>query len=1134
MKKSVKYYLYLMLFSSITSTVFAGGRSIPPGNVDDNIALGKTYTMSEPPNYSLCTDAGDVVQLTDDYTHTETSSMWTQISTVGWVVKSPIITIDMGVVQPIKGVSFYTSSRGTAGVYWPTAINIKVSNDNINYYSIGDLVSLSNQENSAPPSPDNLYRSHCYQTTNLTAHGRYVSFEVVRNGSFVFVDEIKVIRGNNLLLGQNIALNKTYTMTPDPNYSLCTDQGDISQLTDGIYYTGASSFWTQAAYTVGWNWISSPEINIDLGSVQPIEGISFNTAAGTESAGVSCPISILVMVSDNGSTYYRAGEITSLSTEHGSPQPFTQSGSLIHSYWTDRLATYGRYVKIIPTSAGVFLFTDEIEIYKGHDGMLNQSRGTAVTDLSTLLKKDQIRGGTARRIMLDIQDVQQQTDNENTLTALERDDIESLLDESANELIYLADADPTIFETELPLNTSHFRVFSALQKLWSAQGKSGLIGWITSPWEPLIPTQEIGTIPANTGLKVTMMQNEYRTVAFNLSNASAIDMAVSVNITGLPGGTNPSYVKVKEVTWTDTIAGIPVIAALPDADSDASGYIITIPAGMTRQICLTLHPTNSNPGRYGIFNGSITAGTVSVPIKLKLSRLSFPEQPALSLGGWDYTNKDSDNGMTLLNRSALIAKLRENFVDTTWATNTVMPSTVSFTQLDNWINRWTNVRNYRIFLNVNETFKGYQMGTQNFSNAVTAWINAYAAHWITLGLNLNQIGLHLLDEPRTANDAAIIINWANVINAAQPDIKIWINPVYSDPQNWGSLFAVSDILCPVRPAFIIQSESYRNVYRNSGKSLSFYSCIAGGALDYYSYYRLQAWTSWKENARSMFFWSFTTTGGASSWNEYNAALYNSCPVFLDPADSVVITGKRMEAIREGIEDYEYLNMLQTRINTLSASGGHPKLAAAQLLLDGAADIVLNATDASKLYLSMSKDRKIADQKRTEILAMLESLNNISDGKVSIFNPAPNYSLCTDGDDEIQLTDNYTYVGTSSMWSRLSTVGWVWKNPTITIDLGAIQPIKGISFYTTARGAAGVYWPTAINIKVSDDNINYSNVGDLVSLSNQENGSPPTPDNLYRLHCYQTNTLVTQGRYVSLEIVPNGAFVFVDEINIFEN
>jgi hypothetical protein len=1148
----ISFSAVAMLCMGLVTAAIAGGRPMPPGNVDDNIALGKTYTMSPAPNYPLCSDSpGDATQLTDGYNYAGTSSLWVQLSTVGWAWLSttPAITIDLGVVQPIKGVSFYTAARGNAGVYWPSAINLEVSNDNINYYSIGDLVSLNNIENGAPPPPDNTNRLYCFRTNTLTAHGRFVRLTVTPSGSSVFVDEIKVIRGSNSLLGQNIALNKTYTLSSPPNYPYCTDAGDSTQLTDGNYTSGFS-FWTQLS-TVGWNylcvnanWIS---IDIDLGQIQPIEGISFNTAGGF--AGVLWPWAISVLVSDDGVNYYNAGELVTLSSEHGQPP---QYGYLVRSYWTDRLATHGRYVKIIPSFI-YFVFVDEIEVYQGSNGMLAQpSRGTAASDITDYVKKNQNRGGIARRIVLDAQDVQAQTDAQTGLAQAVRDQINSLLSTSLNELVYLPDSDPATFQAVLPLsydmnyptqNITHARVFRALAKLRQAQGETSLSAWqASSQWDPISPTQTYTA--GSPAITVRMLQNEYRSAAFNLSNPTDNDLTVNLNIQGLPGGTNPSYIMVHEVAWTDTKyvawAFNPIASALPVAAGNTSGFTVSIPSGMIRQVWLTFHPTITNPGTYsGTIVADSTAGTVNIPIVFQLSCLGFPAQPSLGLGGFDYTNCDAYAGMTLQNRDAFIAHLREHFVNTTWGTTEVMPNPAAFTSFDAWAARWTGIRNYQIFLAIGNTFNGYTIGTPEFNNAIAVWINAYVAHWQGMGLNLNQIALLLVDEPWTAAQADTTIAWANAIHAVQPNLKIWSDPSFSDPfvSYAQSMFQSVDIICPNRQFFIGWDETYRDAFRQqraAGKTLNFYSCIGpASVLDPYSYYRLQAWTCMKENATAMHYWAFGDE--KDCWNEYNLFKENNySPFFLNA--TTVTAGKPMEAIREGVEDYEYLVMLKNMIIYWQGQPNPPSLTAAIALRDSVADAVLNATGADQFYWTDTKDRGIADQTRIEILDMLEALSpqtgaNIAQGKTYTLSPSPNYPYCTDAGDATQLTDGIYTAG--NLWTQLSTVGWVWPSstPTIIIDLGAIQPIKGVS-YNTAGGVAGVQWPTAIDMFISNDGANYSSIGDLAAISNSEHSDAPAYGT-YAVHRYWTTQLATYGRYVKIQIIQS-PFVFVDEIEVYKN
>ncbi len=121
-----------MLCIGMIGNLDACGRPVPPGNVNDNIALGTTYTMSPAPNSTGCSDSpGDTTQLTGGYNYTGTGSLWAQMSTVGWQYQRPTITIDLGVVQPIKGVYFCTAARSRAGADFDVTVDsIKIFDKN--------------------------------------------------------------------------------------------------------------------------------------------------------------------------------------------------------------------------------------------------------------------------------------------------------------------------------------------------------------------------------------------------------------------------------------------------------------------------------------------------------------------------------------------------------------------------------------------------------------------------------------------------------------------------------------------------------------------------------------------------------------------------------------------------------------------------------------------------------------------------------------------------------------------------------------------------------------------------------------------------------------------------------------------
>src|SRR5207249_4491781 len=94
-------------------------------------------------------------------------------------------------------------------------------------------------------------------------------------------------------------------------------------------------------------------------------------------------------------------------------------------------------------------------------------------------------------------------------------------------------------------------------------------------------------------------------------------------------------------------------------------------------------------------------------------------------------------------------------------------------------------------------------------------------------------------------------------------------------------------------------------------------CSSDWLTDPYSYQRLQGWMCAAMGAASGFFWSFSDDAGNHSWNEYGTAKTLYSPFFL--AADQVTTSKHAEAIREGVEDFEYLAMLRRRLQAIEAA-----------------------------------------------------------------------------------------------------------------------------------------------------------------------------------------------------------------------
>jgi hypothetical protein len=778
---------------------------------------------------------------------------------------------------------------------------------------------------------------------------------------------------------QNLAKDRPYTMTPAPSYPRTDDTYDDRQLTDGIY-ARSNPIWVNRL-TVGWTNASPVTIVIDLGSLQPIGGVSYNTAAGT--AGVQWPRSIFVLVSDDGRRFFPVADLTNGAAGTGPP---AESGYRTFRFRATGLSTHGRFVALIVDQNGPYTFCDEIEVLAG-DSQATRGplTGESTADLQEYFVKARTRLSVQRRLGNDLEAARAALSSA-AVSAAVRERLSNELNRLRPEVDAMRASDPATFSTVLPLNEVHARIFAVHGTIAHETGLPALTAWAANPWDFIRPLER-PRLATPTGVSIAAMNGETRAGAVNVANSTGQPATVRLTVTGLPPDA-AGDLQLAEVVWTDTRELIPVADALvPLAAPDAP---LTLPAGMTRQIWIRFTPRQRRPGRYAgqIELRSGRAAPVRAPLELNVLPGTFPARPTLHVGGWDYTNTIT-YGLTPGNVPQLIAQLRALGVDSPWATTVVMPAgrfdaagrliePPGTAQFDAWIDRWPGAAQYCVFVAAPDPFGNVRAAEgARFSEAVGQWITFWVRHAARRGIAASQLVLLLVDEPHSPAQDDQVVTWAHAIKAAQPDVRIWEDPTYPDPAAAKPrLIDVSDVLALNRSLMIKEGPPFIDFYRErrkQGKELAIYGASGPARLlDPYSYYRLQAWWCADLGATSSFFWSFSDDAEGHSWSEYGTTKTPYSPLFLSAKE---VTGsKHAEAIREGIEDFEYLEMLRQRVGALNASDpSHPRLKAAAALLASATAAVLGSAGAADEHWLTDKDRTVADRVRLTLAEALVSL-----------------------------------------------------------------------------------------------------------------------------------------------------------------
>ncbi|HEK19636.1 glycoside hydrolase domain-containing protein [Mucilaginibacter sp.] len=152
-----------------------------------------------------------------------------------------------------------------------------------------------------------------------------------------------------------------------------------------------------------------------------------------------------------------------------------------------------------------------------------------------------------------------------------------------------------------------------------------------------------------------------------------------------------------------------------------------------------------------------------------------------------------------------------------------------------------------------------------------------------------------------------------------------------------------------------------------------------------------------------------------------------------------------------------------------------------------------------------------------------SAQNLALGQTYTVSKNSNYPAVSADNEHTVLTDGvYT---TGQFWQSKTTTGWQFVlRVTITIPLKSVANIDKISFNTARGSSAGVNYPAHVFAFTSTDNINYSYQGDVTAGADNKPGD-------YAIHKFVLNNVRQKAAFVKLVIIPNGSFVFCDEIEV---
>jgi hypothetical protein len=688
-----------------------------------------------------------------------------------------------------------------------------------------------------------------------------------RGGCLLFVLFLLDCNHSN---AQNLASNKSYTLSAPPNYAYSAPPTDSTSLTDGVYTT--AHFWTSPT-TVGWQ-RRQVKITIDLGSVQTIGAVTFNTARNAK-VGLNFPKNVFLFVSQDNQNFNYVGDIVNT--------PDNMSGDYkIEKFTLQNVNMQGRYVMLLAVPKGGLFVCDEIEVLKGN--RVNPTLGPQIA-------KDDI--DKAKDSILNVQY------NKNNLKAIAI----QLKDNSTqdNALLSRGDVSPSNMET-LKDNLLQKHA-SAVRSLYNAS----IIIEKYNPWDSLGELYTPRKVSDNLSYNFTVLQNDVQYGAFVITNSSNSTTQLSINVTN----SNPS------------IQGIDIfkVSLVPDGDSSyITDPLIRVNTGTVNSGASALFFFKLTGKQAGVSNSTINvqAGTVQANVKIntKVLNLNVPNNYVPNANVWAYLTYP-----TIMDRKAqAVQDLAAHHVNTVVILPNLIPKLqdTGYSKLLNYLSFFPKTD--KILLNVGYANRINKNGYNGGQFMSADWKGNFISWYTNLMKVLNQNGysssnvyLYPYDEVREndINDFKTFVQWAKT---SVSGVKFYATLTTED--------AVNNILPLIDVA---QIPSSLNLLQN----LPSHTCelwIYGGSSpsrkqSAYGFYRLMSWKAFANDITGVGFWNYADEGQDKKTNFVSDILSDpksSYSVIYNGKGQDILSTRRWEAFSLGIEDYSVMKLYAAKYGVQKA------------------------------------------------------------------------------------------------------------------------------------------------------------------------------------------------------------------------
>lgn len=667
---------------------------------------------------------------------------------------------------------------------------------------------------------------------------------------------------------QNLALHKSYALSSLPNYKYTAPAFDKTSLTDGIYTN--AHFWTTPT-TVGWQSQKPVTITIDLGSIQPVGTITFNTVRYFD-AGINFPKNVFAFISNNNRIFHYIGD--------AADTPDNVSGGFkIRKFFLKDINQNGRYITLIVVPKGLYLFCDELEVIKNNTGSFSMVNGPiAKVDLNAAIDSlnflESIRNYLADAIKC-LGDSSTEV-GKNSLSINRLASQITYKNISRNQLFAVKDSIGKI--NALDLNTKYKEAY--------------LINRF-NPWDSLSEFWQPTCDSSKLNYKFLIGKGSVEYGSFVITNCNKYTQEFSFIVSNSNNST--SSVDLYSIPFVSTINFGPIPDPLLPIKKS-----VTIKPGVSLMFLFKV--TGMNLGTSGsIIDVSSKFKQVKVNISTQVVDLNITNSN-LNTNVWAYLYYPQ-----LQNRKQeVIADLEFHHINTIVIPPFVLGNieSIDTSRLLNYLKGLKRVKNILLFANFNSvpnSSTSELFMSDKWKNSFIRWYSKIIQLIQLTHLSQSNVYLYPYDEVsrNRIKDFKVLINWAkqNV-----QGIKFYATLV--DKETIDSILPLVDV------AQIHQSEAALAdlpshfgevwIYNTSGNATS---------LSPYRYYRLMAWQAFINGHKGIGFWNYSDANNFKSFSLYSDTTIpssNTYSVVYNGPGKEIISSRRWEAFRLSIEDYSIL------------------------------------------------------------------------------------------------------------------------------------------------------------------------------------------------------------------------------------